>query len=124
MNDASVAKEEMAVREKELYRLMVWAKNNPKDWRRICNPDSYSPDVAYISSLVEKLYKEGLLTLMFFVLHTNQYVKGVDWAISRTTDECLLDIPVQILVERFRKNLEIGAQIEAQKKKEKQPQNE
>lgn len=64
--------------------------------------------------MVERLHREKLYTVIFFVIYTNHFVAGIDWAITKTTNECFLDIPVEVLVERFRKNLGIKAMEMAQ----------
>lgn len=95
--------------EQELYRLIVWTKDNPQDWNRICNPESFHWGVEYTANLVERLYEEKLFTVIYFVLYTNRYEREIDWVITRTINECFPDTSVQVLMERFRKNLEIKA---------------
>ena len=122
MSDGVVRKTETESSEKELHRLIIWTKENPDDWRRICDPDSYNADIEYIAGLVERLYRENLLTLIYFVLHTNDYVIGIDWVINRTINECLLDTSIDVLMERFRTNLEIKVREKAQNEQKEQPQ--
>lgn len=122
MSDGVVRKTEMETSEKELHRLIIWTKENPDDWRRICDPDSYNPDIEYIVGLVNRLYKDNLLTLIYVVLHTNDHVVSIDWVINRTINECLLDTSIEVLVERFRKNLEIKAREKVQNEQKEQPQ--
>jgi hypothetical protein len=104
--------------EQEFRRLIAWTRDNPGDWHRICDPDSYDQDIGYMAELVERLYKEKLFTVIYFVFYTNTYIIGVDWAITRTVNECFLDSPVQTLVGRFRRNLELAARDKLQKQQE------
>lgn len=94
----------MNEREKELDKLIAWSKENPKDWNRICNLDSCDISVEYISELVEKLYKENFLSIIYLNVHTNQIIREVEWAVDITKKECFIDIPKNILIDRFRHN--------------------
>lgn len=94
--------------QQELHRLISWVKDSPEDWRRICHPESYEPNIQYISALVEQLYQNGLYTLIFVVLCENNYVKGVGRAIDRTVNEYFLELPMERLMEQFRKNLKLA----------------
>lgn len=98
---------EMDSSQQELHRLLLWAKDNEADWYRICNPACYDPSMAYLTDLVERLYQAKLYTVLFFVIYANHIQEGVDWAITRTVNECFLDMPMGVLLERFRNNLKI-----------------
>ena len=93
----------------ELLRLILWTKENPSDWYHLCNPESYGPNVAELSELVERLYREDFYSLLYFAVFANQFVRGVGGAITKTPDECFLDTPMDLLVERFRRNLKLKA---------------
>lgn len=123
MSNETATNRAMESSEQELQRLIVWTKDHPKDWNRICSPESFNQDIGYIAELVERLYQEKLLTVIYFVLFTNHYLKGVNGAITTTIKECFLDIPVHVLMERFRKNLEFAAKEKAQKQQEEQRVN-
>lgn len=115
MEDTVRERTERESSQRELYRLIRWAKNNTEDWERICNSESYSLDIACIFDLIERLYEEKLYTAIYFVIYSNHFVLGIDWVISKTTNECFLDTPIEVLLERFRKNLEIHTRESIQK---------
>lgn len=98
----------------ELLRLINWIKDNPEDWYRICNSESFHNDIDYIKDLVEKLCSENLFTVMYFFLYSNRYVRGVDYVIDKTISECLIETPISVLVERLCKNLELKAMEDQQ----------
>ena len=105
---------DMHAGQQEFRRLILWAKENPQDWSRICHTENYHPDIEYVADLVERLYREKLYTLILVVLYSNDYTRDVDWVISRTIHECFLDVPVSLLMERFLINLKLKAAEPAQ----------
>lgn len=91
----------------ELRRLILWTKDHPDDWYHLCNPESYGPNAAELSDLVERLYQEDFYSLLYFAIFANEFVRGVGGVITKTTNECFLDTPMDLLVERFRRNLKL-----------------
>ena len=81
--------------QQELHRLLLWMRDNPEDWDRICHPETYETDMDYIVTMVDSLYQHGLYTIMMQLMYANYF-----------TDECFLDIPEEVLMERFRRNLQ------------------
>lgn len=121
MNETKGRNTELSESQKELQRLIVWSADNLQDWRRICNPESYHPTLEYMGELIERLYKANLLTVIYYMLHSNNnYVRGMDWVIGRTVAECFVDIPICALIDKFRKNLETAIKEEAQEEQRKQ----
>ena len=95
--------------QQELHRLLLWMRDNPEDWDRICHPETYETDMDYIVTIVDSLYQQGLYTIMMQLMYANYFTGRMEQAITRTTDECFLDIPEEVLMERFRRNLqEVG----------------
>ena len=43
---------------------------------------------------------------MMQLMYANYFTGRMEQAITRTTDECFLDIPEEVLMERFRRNLQ------------------
>lgn len=109
MNEAISKTIELESSQQELHRLLLWANNNPKDWYRICNSDSYDPDVTYISDLVERLRQEGLYTVIFFVIYSNSYISGMELSIRKTIHECFLELSSEDLIKHFCKNIKNAA---------------
>lgn len=95
--------------QQELYRLIRWIKNNVKDWNRICSIEGCEEDVGYVSDLIERLYDEKLYTIIYFVICSNGFNQEIDWAIHKTMNECFLDLPMEAVIKRFRKNLKFHA---------------
>ena len=93
----------------ELYRLIRWIKGNVKDWSRICSIEGCEGDIEYISDLVERLYDEKLYTIIYFIICSNCFNLEIDWAINKTMNECFLDLPMEMVIKRFRKNLKFHA---------------
>ena len=100
--------------QEELRRLLSWGKDHPESWYRVCHPESFDSDLACIIDLVDQLYQAKLYTAVFFVIYSNCFVAGVDGAIDRTANECFLDTPVEVLMERFCKNLQLEAEAAAE----------
>ena len=96
---------ELQAREQELTQFITWTKENPKDWNRICNMDSYEITAEYISDLVERLYAEKFFTVIYLFLHTNWAIREVEWAIQKTIKESLEDTQKSVLIDRFCRNL-------------------
>ena len=95
--------------QQELHRLLLWMRDNPEDWDRICHPETYETDMDYIVTMVDSLYQQGLYTIMMQLMYANYFTSRMEQVITRTTDECFLDIPEEVLMERFRRNLqEVG----------------
>lgn len=95
--------------QQELHRLLVWIKDHPKDWDYLCNPDGYEKKIDYLTDLIDRLYQADLYTMLFLVLYSNFFVAGIDRAVTVTTNECFLDIPAGVLMERFHRNLKAQA---------------
>ena len=93
-------------RQQELHRLLLWMRDNPEDWDRICHPETYETDMDYIVTMVDSLYQHGLYTIMMQLMYANYFTGRMEQAITRTTDECFLDMPEEVLMERFRRNLQ------------------
>ena len=113
-NPSIASARDMDAGQQEFRRLILWAKENPQDWSRICHTENYHPDIEYVADLVERLYREKLYTLILVVLYANDYTRDVDWVISRTIHECFLDVPVSLLMERCLINLKLKAAEPAQ----------
>lgn len=96
---------ELEAREQELAKFITWTKENPKDWHRICNMDSYEITAEYISDLVERLYAKQFFTVIYLLMHTNWTIREVEWAISKTIKESLEDTPKSLLIDRVCRNL-------------------
>ena len=96
---------DQSAREQELRDFIAWTKDNPKDWNRICNMDSYEITAEYISDLVERLYAQGFLTVIYMFMHTNWAIREVEWAISATIKESVMDVSQSVLIERILQNL-------------------
>ena len=94
--------------QQELRRLLVWTKDNPEDWNHICHPESYHTDVEYLAEMVERLYQAGLYTIMMQVIYANCFSFKIEQAITKTINECFLDMPAEVLMERFWRNLRGG----------------
>ncbi len=109
MNDAVEKAAERKSGRHELHRLIRWIRDNPDDWERICHLESSDLKSEYVASLVERLYQENLYTLMLLVIFSSQYRYDISQAINKTNYECFLDIPMDTLLERFRKNIEMTA---------------
>lgn len=92
-------------REQELTEFIAWTKANPKDWNRICNPESYEVSAEYIFDLAKRLCAENFLTAAYMIIHINWTVKEVEWAISTTIKESLEDTQKDVLMYRFLQNL-------------------
>ncbi len=92
-------------REQELRQLIAWSADHQKDWNRICNPESCDITAEYVAGLVEELYHQKLLTVLYLVINMNWTNREVEWAIERTEKECLAEIPAATLIDRFRHNL-------------------
>lgn len=107
MNNVTTKTTAPSSSQQELRRIISWAKDNPDDWYRICHMESCEPTVAYISDLVKRLRQAELYTLLYLVIFSNEFMGGVGGAIARTIEDCFLDIPVDLLVERFCSNLEL-----------------
>lgn len=103
--NSDVLTAEVRSSETELQRLIDWSKDNQKDWRRICNPDSYDMTVEYLADLVERLYEARIYTLIYVVIFSSYYAKGMEQVLYKTVGECFLDVPIQTLMKRFRNNL-------------------
>ena len=39
--------------QQELHRLLLWMRDNPEDWDRICHPETYETDMDYIVTMVD-----------------------------------------------------------------------
>lgn len=105
MNDTTVKAMEMESSQQELHRLIRWIKDNPKDWNIICEGEIYSQNIAHITNLIERLYREKLYTVIFFVIYKNQASPEMERANAITISECFLDVPAEVLMERFRRNI-------------------
>ena len=68
--------------------------------------NGYETDMDYIVTMVDSLYQHGLYTIMMQLMYANYFTGRMEQAITRTTDECFLDIPEEVLMERFRRNLQ------------------
>ena len=78
-------------------------------WVRFCLPVTFETDLVYFVTMVDSLYQQGLYTIMMQLMYANYFTGRMEQAITRTTDECFLDIPEEVLMERFRRNLqEVG----------------
>lgn len=113
MNETTVNTTTPGAGRQELRRLISWTKDHPDDWYRICHPESYDPTAAYLSDLVKRLRQAELYSLLYFVIFSNEFVRGVGGAIVKTMEECFLDTPIDLLVERFCRNMEQKAKERA-----------
>jgi hypothetical protein len=120
---AGTGNTEIESSERELYRLIAWIKDNPEDWVRICCPENFDTDIEYFVNLIERLYNGNLLTVMYFVIYSKCAVSEVDWAITRTTNEYLLDNPINILVERLLKNMKISPRMKTKNEQDEPSEN-
>ena len=100
--------------ERELQHLISWVRDNPRDWYCLCHPESYDADVPYLLNLVQRLYQEKLYSVIFFVIYSQLYTTGIEQVLDKTTYECFLDTPVEVLMRRFCENLENVAKIREQ----------
>ncbi len=107
MTDISSTPAQLSSSQQELRRLILWTRDHPNDWYRVCHPESYSPTAVYLSGLVDRLCQAELYTLLYVVIFSNQFDGVMDGAIEKTMEDCFLDTPMEVLVERFRKNLEV-----------------
>lgn len=105
MKDVSTKTTKQESDQQELQRLIRWAKDNPRDWNCLCNPESYDPKISYLLDLIERLYQEKLYTAIFILMYSNSFLTEIDSAITKTTNECFLETPIEVLMERFHKNL-------------------
>ena len=92
-------------RQQALYDLILWARDHPKEWFCACHPDSYGSDLEFFTKMIESLYRAGLYTVVLLVLYSNRPMPEVDWVLNKTVNECLLDIPMQRLIDRLMQNI-------------------
>lgn len=89
----------------EFSRLLLWIKNHPNDWQNLCDPINQNLDEDYIIRLIKELCQEELYSIAFYLIYAGRFRPGVDTAVLQTIYECLMDLPPEVLMERFWRNL-------------------
>ncbi len=105
MNEETAAVQPRNPSQQALYDLILWARDHPKEWFCACHPDSYGSDLEFFAKMIESLYRAGLYTVVLLVLYSNRPMPEVDWVLNKTVNECLLDIPMQRLIDRLMQNI-------------------